>query len=424
MTRWEAPTGLPIRLGFLSAANILAAFAFQWYVLTRLGSGAETDALFAGMTIPQLLLAVVSDSLMHVLVPLLAGEDRERSRHDAWGFAALVGGLFALLALLFSATAPWWVPLAAPGFSRAGQALMIELTRIQLIGMVFIALNGVQWAAYHARQQFLWAEATPLISNLAAFLLLLWALPRYGVTSAAWIFAGRSALQTLLLAPGMGRPVRVDLRNPSLLTAWGRLKPLLMGTSYYKTDPLVDRVLLSTTASGSLSLYYFAQQLYGAVAQVMNRAIAAPLVPALSCLHKAGDRAGFRRLYRLRIAQSGMLGLLALLALAVAGKPLLGLLVGYGNITPGNVVDLWWMMIWLGGMFLGSVLGQISSTSFYASGDTSTPTRLSILTYTIYLPVKVIAFFTAGIMGLALATSVLLIVNFLLQHRFLRAKFR
>src|SRR5512139_2118784 len=127
MSRWEASTGLPLRLGFLSASNILAAFAFQWYVLTRLGSGAETDALFAGMTIPQLLLAIVSDSLMHVLVPLLSGEDRERSRHDAWGFAALVGGLFALLALLFSATAQWWVPLAAPGFTPAGRSLMVEL---------------------------------------------------------------------------------------------------------------------------------------------------------------------------------------------------------------------------------------------------------------------------------------------------------
>jgi peptidoglycan biosynthesis protein MviN/MurJ (putative lipid II flippase) len=424
MSRWEAPTGLPLRLGFLSASNILAAFAFQWYILTRLGSGAETDALFAGMTIPQLLLAVVSDSLMHVLVPLLAGEDRERSRRDAWGFAALVGGLFALLALLFAATAAWWVPLAAPGFTTEGRRLMVELTRVQLAGMVFIAVNGVQWAAYHARGEFLWAEATPLVSNMAALLLLLWALPRHGVVSAAWILTGRSALQTLLLAPGMGRPVRVDLRAPSLLTAWKRLKPLLIGTSYYKTDPLVDRVLLSTTVSGNLSLYHFAQQLYGAAAQVINRAIAAPLVPALSCLHKGGDREGFRRLYRRRVAQVTLLGLGALLVVALPGERLLRLLIGYGSITPANVADLWWMMLWLGGMFLGSILGQISSTSFYASGDTSTPTRLSIWTYTVYLPLKVLAFLRAGIMGLALATSALLIVNFLLQHRILRSRLR
>ena len=67
-----------IQLGTLSAANIGIAFLFQWYVLTQLGPGIETDALFAGMTLPQLVLTVISGSLMHVLVPLLAGEDQDR----------------------------------------------------------------------------------------------------------------------------------------------------------------------------------------------------------------------------------------------------------------------------------------------------------------------------------------------------------
>jgi hypothetical protein len=37
------------------------------------------------------------------------------------------------------------------------------------------------------------------------------------------------------------------------------------------------------------------------------------------------------------------------------------------------------------------------------------------LTYTIYLPLKVLAFLRYGLMGLAFATSVHLIVNFTLQ---------
>ena len=48
-------------------------------------------------------------------------------------------------------------------------------------------------------------------------------------------------------------------------------------------------------------------------------------------------------------------------------------------------------------------------------GDTKTPTRLFILTYTIYFPLKVLAFLRYGLMGLAVATSVHMIVNFTLQ---------
>ncbi|MGZ8163451.1 MAG: murein biosynthesis integral membrane protein MurJ, partial [Methylobacter sp.] len=359
-----------VQLGTLSAANIGIAFLFQWYVLTQLGPGLESDALFAGMTIPQLVLAIISGSLMHVLVPILAGESVDRLRHDAWGLLVLVGGLFGLLAIVLYATAPWWVPISVPGFDEAGLALTVDLTRIQLIGMVFSATNGVQWAAYHARQQFMWAEFTPILASFFALLLLIWALPRFGVVSAAWISTLRMALQTLLLAPGMGRPVRPDLKSVTIQKAWQRIKPLLLGTTYYKTDPLVDRFLLSTASSGSLSLYYLAQQIYGAVSQVINKAIAAPVVPVLSKLHKAGDKNGFRQAYYRKLWQVGSIGVAGLLVLGLFGQTVLDLLVGHGNVGADHVKELWWIMIWLGGMFIGGAAGQICSSSFYACGDT------------------------------------------------------
>lgn len=411
---------LSIQLGFLSAANIGLAFVFQWYVLVKLGPGVETDALFAGMTIPQLVLAVISGSLMHVLVPLLSGESEDRLRHDTWGFFVLIGGIFTLLAILLYMAAPWWVLLTVPGFNETGQTLTVTLTRIQLVGMVFTAVNGVQWAAYHARQQFLWAEFTPILVSAFTLLLLMWALPRFGVIAAAWISTLRMGLQTLLLAPGMGRPVRPDLGCPSVRQAWQRIKPLLLGTAYYKTDPLVDRFLLSTAGSGSLSLYYLAQQIYGAVSQVLNKAFAAPLVPELSRLHKAGDNAGFRHAYRRKLVQVGAISLAGLLVLGLLGQTVLSLLVGHGNVSAGNVRELWWIMVWLSGMFAGGVMGQISSSSYFALGDTSTPTRLGIYSYTFYVPAKIALYYYFGTFGLAFATSLFLVVNLFLQHHFLK----
>lgn len=413
---------LAIKLGALSATNIGIAFLLQWYVFVQLGPGVETDALFAGMTIPQLVLAIISASLMHVLVPLLSGESEDRRRKDAWGFLALIGGLFGLLAILLYVAAPWWVPFTVPGFDEAGRSLTVELARIQLIGMVFAAINGVQWAVYHARQQFLWAESTPILASATAFLLLIWALPRFGVIAAAWINTLNMGAQTLLLAPGMGRPVRPDLKSTTIREAWQRIKPLLLGTAYYKTDPLVDRFLLSMAGSGSLSLYYLAQQIYGAASQVFNKAIAAPLVPVLSILHKAGDKAGFRRTYHRKLLQVGAVSLTGLLILGLFGQAALDLLIGHGSVSASNVAELWWIMIWLGGMFIGGAVGQICSSSFYACGDTLTPTRMSMFTYTIYIPIKVVVFNFWGVVGLAIVTSIYYMTNLLLQIYFLEKK--
>lgn len=405
-----------LQLGVLSALNIGITFLFQWYVLTRLGPGMETDALFAGMTVPQLVLAVISASLMHVLVPILAGEDPVRLMNDAWSLLILVAGFFGALFVILYAGAPWWVPLTVPGFDAAGVALTVGLTRIQAVAMVLVGINGVQWATYHARQRFLWVEFVPILAGGGGLLFLVWALPLYGIKAAAWATVLRMGAETLLLAPGMrGRAIRPDLRSPSIRQAWQRIKPLLLGTAYYKTDPLVDRFLLSMTGSGNLSLYYLAQQIYGAAGQVLNKAVTAPLVPVLSMCHKDGGRATFRRTYRRFLTGLAGFCILGLVVLALVGRPLLGLLVGYGNISAENVSRLWWIMLWLGGMFAGGVLGQISSSSFYARGNTVTPTRISMVSYTAYLPAKVIAFYIWGVAGLAVATSIYCMLNFGLQ---------
>ncbi len=411
-----------IQLGFLSATNILIAFLYQWYVLICLGPGHETDALFAGMTIPQLMLAVVSGSLMNVLVPLLSGEIEERFQHDAWAFLALVGGFFSLFAIGLFLLAPFWVPLTVPGFDEKTCALTVNLTRIQLIGMVFTALNGVQWAVYRARQKFLWAELAPILASIFPFLLFIWALPRFGVIAAAWISVLRMGLQTLLLAPGMGRPVRPDLNSVAIREAWQRIKPLMLGTAYYKTDPMVDRFLLSSASSGNLSLYYLAQQIYGAISQVLNKAIAVPLVPALSMLHKEGDKLGFRHIYLQKLLQVGSISLIVLVVLGLFGRALLSLLVGHGSVSSDNVEELWWIMLWLGGMFIGGTMGQITSSTFYSVGDTRTITRMSMFSYTAYIPCKVAAFYLWGILGLALITTIYFMTNLSIQIYILRKK--
>ena len=406
---------LTIQLSIFSAFNIFILFVFQWYVLIHIGPGVETDAFFASMTVPQIILIIISGSLMHILVPLLTGENDKIFNNNSWAFLLLIGGLFFLLAIILSFLAPWWVPLVVPGFNEVGKDLTINFTQIQLIGMFFTAINGVQFAVYHARQKFLWAEFVPFFSGILAFILLVWALPRFGIIAAVWISIFRMFLQSLLLLPGMGRPCFPDLRNDVTREAWLRIKPLLLGNAYYKTDILVDRYLLSLSTSGSLSLYNFAHQIYSGVNQVTNKSIAAPLVPTLSIYHKKGDLKNYRHHYQRKMLLVVILCLTGLLMLGLFGPNIISLLVGYGNFEVQSVNKLWWIMIWLGGMLIGGSAGQIASSTFYSMGDTVTPTRMSIITYTIYIPLKIAVFYFLGIFGLAIVTSIYYMTNLLLQ---------
>jgi putative peptidoglycan lipid II flippase len=405
---------LSVQLGFLAIANVSLVFIFHWYVITQLGAGAETDAFFASMTIPQLLLVVVSGSLVNVIIPLLSNVDEARRHRETWNFIWLIGGFFCIFAFVLSVTAHWWVPLSVPGFDEEGQRLAISLTRIQLIGMILASITSVQLSVYHAKEQFLRVEISPLLANIFALLLLIWALPRFGVVAAAWISVLRVLIQILFLAPGVGRPCFPDFGSAVLINAWQRIKPLLLGTTYYKTSPLVDRFLLSMAGNGSLSLYHFANQIYSAASQVIIKSMISPIVPVLSKLDAKGDTKGFIASYYGKLLKVFALGLIFMFTLVLFGKTGFDLLLLYGQLSAENIEQLWFIMICLSGMFVGGVAGQVMTSAFYATGDTATVTYMAMITYTINLPVKIASFYYWGIYGLAISTSIYLLVNMLL----------
>lgn len=406
---------LSLTLAGLAVCNAVLAILVPWYVVTYLGVGIETDAFFASGALPQLIFVVISFSVGHVLIPLLATEDEKTFRRDAWGFFLGVTGLFSLLALVLALTAPYWVPLLVPGFSSQAKQLTVSLSRIQLLAMIGNASVAVLWSVYYARQRFIWAEVSSVIANVAALLYLFWLLPVHGIVAAAWATALNLGLKVALLAPVLGRWQRPQWDSYAMKEAWRRVKPFIFGQTYSRTDPLIDRFLTSLTVAGNLSLLYIGQQIYSAVSLVVTKALSTPTVPRLAIAAKANDWRGFRHIYRERLLWMTAITVLSAIMLLLFGESLLHLLIGHGGITAENVRMLWWIMIALLGVMVGGTVGQITAVAFYAMGDTKTPTQLFIVTFTIYIPIKVLTFLRYGLIGLAIATSIHLIVNFLLQ---------
>ncbi|MBN1309938.1 MAG: polysaccharide biosynthesis C-terminal domain-containing protein [Anaerolineae bacterium] len=413
---------LALSLGTLAGANIALTALVQWYILVAIGPGMETDALFASLAVPQLVLAVISDSLVHVLVPLMAGETPDDFHREVWEFVLLIGSLFSLLSGLLYILVPLWTPLLFPGLAPEALTLTNQLSRIQLVGMVFTALTGVLWAAYHARQRFIWAELTPVIGTGVSLALTIWLLPHFGVLAAAWANVARFVLQTILLAPILGRFRTPEWHGSDLQEAWHRIQPLLLGTSYYKTGPLIDRFLSSMTPAGGLSLFYLGQQLHSAATVVINKAIAAPMVPILATHAKGQTWTSFRALYRRRL--EWILGLTGggFVILLLLGRPILQFLIGHGAVTDENVLTLWWIMIGLTGVLVGGCAGQILSTAFYAKGDTATPTKIGVIGFTVGIALKIGGFLLGGLMGIAIGTSVYYLANTVLLYVLLERK--
>ncbi|MFN2515433.1 MAG: lipid II flippase MurJ [Pyrinomonadaceae bacterium] len=406
---------LTITLACLAGSNVIITLLIQWSIVTRLGIGSQTDALFAGLAVPQLFVSIAASSLTLVLVPLLATKDDRTFEQNVWTFFVYISGVSALVAFAFFSTAGLWVRWLVPGFTPEGHALTVSVARIQLVTMALAIAASVPISAWQARRKFVRAEVSSLISTLGALLLLWWLLPRYGVLAAAWALGLRAGLQLLWLLPGIMRPHWPQWKSPALREAWRHMRRLLFSTAYYQTDTLVDRFLTSTSSAGALSSLYLAQQFYGAANLVADRAIAAPMSPSLALAAKNGDWLTFKTVYRKRLLAMGALSCAAYLGLIFFGDAILRLLIGHGAVTADNVRLLWLLMIALGGFYLAGGMGQITSRTFYAMEDTRTPTRLSVLLYSVYIPAKIAIFFAYGLMGLAVIMSVYVAVALVLQ---------
>lgn len=396
---------LTVTLGCLAGFNVLVAFFFQWYILAAVGPGPETDALFAATAVPQILLAVVTGSLTQVLVPLLAIESKDNFQKAVWNFYQAIGLILGTLALLLFIAAPLWVPWTVPGFSSGTLWLTVKLVQIQLVGMVFMGLNGVSWSVYHSRQKFIWAESSTVIGTLCGLAFLMWGLPRFGIAAAAWAMVLRSTMQTVLLLPGMGGYRFPDWKNNTFREAWRRLYPLLIGTTYYKMGEVVDRFLASMAPSGQLSLLYFANQIYLAGNLILSKAVAAPMVPLLSRKASEENWIVFRQSSHVRFLSVLGISAAILICIFFSGTSIYSIIFGYGRFTIDEVWTLHHLLMALGGVWVGGAVGQILASSFYAKGNTRTPTKIGVLGFTLGLGLKLAGFWLWGVVGIAVGTS-------------------
>ncbi|MGF1644434.1 MAG: lipid II flippase MurJ [Thiotrichales bacterium] len=395
-----------VTLLVLAGGNVLAGLVAQLLIYGLIGPGATTDAFFAAVTVPQMLAGMVTVSLSSVLLPLFAGDTPEQQNASAWALIALLGAISTLVAASLSALAPWWIELVFPGFDTETRALCVELARIQAFSLIFLALAVVAHAAAYARDRFARVEAITLLNTALSAGLLALTLPRHGIVAAAWIELGRSALQLLWFLPLLGWPVRHAAGWQSLPLIWRRTRPMLLGNLYSRTDPLVDRFLLSMGSAGDLSLYGLAQQIYSAVANVFGRAFGTPAITALSIAAKQGDADAFRRTYRRALAYLLGLPLALYLPLLLFGEPVMQVALGVGRMDPAHVHTLWTLMVLLGGVLLLGASGALVAGLFYSIGDTRTPTYLGMLTFTVFIVARYFAFTAHGAAGVAVAASI------------------
>lgn len=403
-------------LATLVSVQIVSALSAQLLVLRHFGAGSMTDAYVASQAIPFLLSAVITVALQNVWQPKLStslGEAKwQHQLAIAQGQALLMFGGSACIIWL---AIPAWSAALFPGLSPGELGLLYALTPILLLASMINCHASLNVTALRSQDRFVLPETIIACNEIFGLLALVYFLPKYGISAAAWTTLAKSLSLLTILQAVTGKPdihPKLALKETSSLRS---IYPLLLGSGIYKTAPLVDRYWSSQASSGSMTLFFLAQSSLGALAKVLDRAICQPETPRIARLWAAGATLELRSIYRQCLLKLALITAAAAICLLMS-QPYALEAFSFGlNLSDDGSTRLWRLCFFLTPYLFASSAGAIVAGTFYAIGDTKTPVRLGLIAFFAGVIIKSICFLLAGIEGLAAGLSIYYLLSLLLS---------
>jgi putative peptidoglycan lipid II flippase len=399
-----------------------------------LGAGVSADAFFVAFRIPNLLRRFFAEgAFSQAFVPVLSdyknrqGPAETRAFIDrAAGALAAVLGVITLAGIL---AAPLLVLLFAPGFLEieSKYQLTVALLRVTFPYILFISLAAFAAAILQSYGRFAVPAFTPTFLNLSMIVAALWMTGYFEepVMALAWgVFAG-GIFQLLFQLPFVARlgffPIpRIKTDDPGVRRMLALMGPSIFGVSVVQINLLIDTLMASYLATGSVSWLYYSDRLVEFPLGVFGIALATVILPQLSDHHSSGSAETFSRTLDWALRCVLAVGAPAAVGLAVLAGPMMCTLFQYGEFGTHDVAMAAQSLTAYALGLLGFILVKILAPAYFARHDTKTPVKIGVVAMLVHLGLNLALIVPLAHAGLALATALAAYVNAVLLYRGLR----
>ncbi|MCK5898712.1 MAG: murein biosynthesis integral membrane protein MurJ [Methylococcales bacterium] len=402
------------------------------------GVDSGTDAFFVAFKIPNFMRRLFAEgAFSQAFVPVLADYKEQGSKEALKLFIDRTAGTLALILMLVTIVgmiaAPLFIMLFAPGFSWEGGQydLTVQMLRITFPYLFFISSVAFAGGILNSHGQFAVPAFTPVFLNICMIGAAVWLSPLLPqpITALAWgvFMAGMvqlafqfPALKALGLLP---RP-QFGFKDKGVRRILSLMLPAIFGVSVTQINLLLDTLLASFLATGSVSWLYYSDRLVEFPLGLFGIALATVILPALSKNHAAKDYLGFSRSLDWGLRLVLLIGIPSSVGLFFLAEPMLATLFKYNEFGINDVQMAGRSLMAYSVGLLGFILVKILVPGFSARKDMKTPVRFGIYAMIANMVFNLILFYPLAHVGLALATSMGAFFNAsLLLRRLLKEKF-
>ena len=391
-----------------------------------------TDAYRAAFSIPDYVyMMLVGGALSSAFIPVFSSYIEKDREEEGWLAASIVFNYIILLLVIL-------IPLAylnteslikhlVPGLPDQTASLAVTMTHIMFLQTFFMVLNGVIIGILNSYNHFTTPAIGSVLYNLMIILVGVALYKPYGIIAFSYGVVTGAALSFMIQIPAL-RSVGVryhfswDIHNQGFKQIMLLMIPVMVGLGVVQLNPFVTQNLASNLGPGTISILDLAQKIINLPIGIFATPIAIAFFPTLTALTAQGKTSSFLRTSSLGLRAILLVSIPSTIGIMTLGDPLVKVLFKHGNFTEAMAHLVYIALLYFCiGIFAYSAV-QILNRSFYALKDTVTPIMASIsaIALNIFLSVNMVA--PWGIKGLAMASSLSAIFNFLFLLLMLRIK--
>lgn len=383
------------------------------------GVDAGTDAFFVAFKIPNFLRRLFAEgAFSQAFVPVLSDYKEQGSKQALKLFIDKTAGTLALIlaivTLIGIIASPIIITLFAPGFSNEGKQydLAVQMLKITFPYLFFISSVAFAGGILNSHGKFAIPAFTPVFLNICMIAAAIWLSPLMPdpIVALAWGVFAAGVVQLLFQFPalyklGLLPKLKFGFKDPGVKRILKLMLPAIFGVSVTQINLLLDTIIASLLAAGSVSWLYYSDRLVEFPLGIFGIALATVILPSLSKNHAANDPIAFSKSLNWALRLVLLIGLPASIGLLMLAEPMLSTLFQYNEFSANDVHLAGKSLMAYSLGLLGFILVKVLVPGFSSRKDMKTPVRFGIYAMVANMGLNIVLAFPFAHAGLALATS-------------------
>ncbi|MFH1186869.1 MAG: murein biosynthesis integral membrane protein MurJ [Candidatus Levyibacteriota bacterium] len=406
----------------------------QRLLVSIFGASNTLGVYLASSRLPDFLFQlVIAGALSSAFIPIFSDFLGKEKKEEAYKMAStlLILGLimFAGLSIILFIFAEPFSKLIAPGFSLEQTKLMASLMRIIIAGELLFVIGAFLSAVLQSYSHFFIPGIAVALYNLGIIISIVFLSPTLGIFSAAYgvifgAFIFVVAQLPLIRKVGFSFIPTLSIKTSGVLDVFKLMWPRTISIAVFQLGAIITVTLVSYLPNPGRNyvIFDYAQTLAFAPVVLFGQAIAQAAFPVLAREKNQMDQ--FRSTFITSLNQLMYLVLPISVLFLVLRIPIVRLLFGAGQFDWAATVLTGQTLAFFSISIFAQALVYLISRGFYALHDTKTPLIVGTLTTIMMLSLGAlfIFYYHFGVVSIAIAYSISIIVNIVILFGFLDRK--